>query len=208
MPPVPVTSNASSTCYNRASMSMRGTSGIPLPCTTLASCRYAALNLKVKKLLKAFEARPPPLTPLQAALRDTLFSCKANRVYLEESEAIYHVSVCDDFVLRVKLLELHFKLIQYELSSVLVGEVMNRRMEEVESELGEEEVRRNGMEEVEISLVEEEMCSGMVEGEISLEEEEMSSRMEVVEKCSDMVEGETSLEEVEMSSGMEVVETS
>ncbi|OVA09238.1 BTB/POZ-like [Macleaya cordata] len=34
-------------------------------------CHYAALNLKVRKLLKAFEARPPPLQPLQSALRDT-----------------------------------------------------------------------------------------------------------------------------------------
>lgn len=55
-------------------------------------CHYAALNLKVRKLLKAFEARPPPLAPLQAALRDTFLSCEANRVYLEQSEAIYHVS--------------------------------------------------------------------------------------------------------------------
>ncbi|EPS69694.1 hypothetical protein M569_05064, partial [Genlisea aurea] len=47
-------------------------------------CHYAALNLKVRKLLKAFEARPPPLQPLQAALRDTFFACKANRAYLQE----------------------------------------------------------------------------------------------------------------------------
>ncbi|KAL9284914.1 hypothetical protein ACSQ67_024715 [Phaseolus vulgaris] len=38
-------------------------------------CHYAALNLKVRKLLKAFEARPPPLDPLQAALRDTFLAC-------------------------------------------------------------------------------------------------------------------------------------
>jgi len=38
-------------------------------------CHYAALNLKVRKLLKAFEARPPPLEPLQAALRDTFLAC-------------------------------------------------------------------------------------------------------------------------------------
>ncbi|RDX92315.1 BTB/POZ domain-containing protein, partial [Mucuna pruriens] len=37
-------------------------------------CHYAALNLKVRKLLKAFEARPPPLDPLQAALRDTFLA--------------------------------------------------------------------------------------------------------------------------------------
>ncbi|KAL3849182.1 hypothetical protein ACJIZ3_011064 [Penstemon smallii] len=48
-------------------------------------CHYAALNLKVRKLLKAFEARPPPLEPLQAALRDTFLACKANRDYLRDS---------------------------------------------------------------------------------------------------------------------------
>ncbi|CAA0824588.1 BTB/POZ domain-containing protein [Striga hermonthica] len=46
-------------------------------------CHYAALNLKVRKLLKVFEARPPPLQPLQAALRDTFLACKANRAYLQ-----------------------------------------------------------------------------------------------------------------------------
>ncbi|CAN0927161.1 BTB/POZ domain-containing protein At2g04740 [Linum grandiflorum] len=49
-------------------------------------CHYAALNLKVRKLLKAFEARPPPLGPLPAALRDVFFSCAANRAYLELAE--------------------------------------------------------------------------------------------------------------------------
>ncbi|XP_047942333.1 BTB/POZ domain-containing protein At2g04740 isoform X2 [Salvia hispanica] len=44
-------------------------------------CHYAALNLKVRKLLKSFEARPPPLQPLQAALRDTFFSCQANHFH-------------------------------------------------------------------------------------------------------------------------------
>jgi hypothetical protein len=34
--------------------------------------------LKVRKLLKAFEARPPPLNPLQSSLRDTFFACPAN----------------------------------------------------------------------------------------------------------------------------------
>ncbi|XP_019052746.1 PREDICTED: BTB/POZ domain-containing protein At2g04740 [Nelumbo nucifera] len=48
-------------------------------------CHYAALNLKVRKLLKAFEARPPPLGPLQAALRETFLGCRANRLYLEQS---------------------------------------------------------------------------------------------------------------------------
>ncbi|KAL0400294.1 UNVERIFIED_CONTAM: BTB/POZ domain-containing protein [Sesamum radiatum] len=47
-------------------------------------CHYAALNLKVRKLLKAFEARPPPPQPLQAALRDTFLSCKANQAYLQD----------------------------------------------------------------------------------------------------------------------------
>ncbi|XVF71800.1 hypothetical protein PTKIN_Ptkin12aG0068400 [Pterospermum kingtungense] len=48
-------------------------------------CHYAALNLKVRKLLKAFEARPPPLGPLQAALRDTFLSCEANRAFLDQA---------------------------------------------------------------------------------------------------------------------------
>ncbi|XP_076904897.1 BTB/POZ domain-containing protein At2g04740-like [Bidens hawaiensis] len=47
-------------------------------------CHYAALNLKVRKLLKAFEARPPPLGPLQSALRETFIGCVANRAYLEQ----------------------------------------------------------------------------------------------------------------------------
>ncbi|XP_050208118.1 BTB/POZ domain-containing protein At2g04740 [Mercurialis annua] len=49
-------------------------------------CHYAALNLKVRKLLKAFEARPPPLGALQSALRDTFLGCVGNRVYLEQAE--------------------------------------------------------------------------------------------------------------------------
>ncbi|XP_058070751.1 BTB/POZ domain-containing protein At2g04740 isoform X2 [Magnolia sinica] len=48
-------------------------------------CHYAALNLRVRKLLKAFEARPPPLGPLQGALRDTFLGCAANQAYLEQS---------------------------------------------------------------------------------------------------------------------------
>ncbi|XVE78368.1 hypothetical protein DITRI_Ditri13aG0139200 [Diplodiscus trichospermus] len=48
-------------------------------------CHYAALNLKVRKLLKAFEARPPPLGPLQGALRDTFLSCAANLAYLDQA---------------------------------------------------------------------------------------------------------------------------
>ncbi|KAJ0697611.1 putative chromatin remodeling & transcription regulator ABTB family [Helianthus annuus] len=47
-------------------------------------CHYAALNLKVRKLLKAFEARPPPLGPLQGALRETFLGCVGNRGYLEQ----------------------------------------------------------------------------------------------------------------------------
>ncbi|KAB2020833.1 hypothetical protein ES319_D07G096500v1 [Gossypium barbadense] len=48
-------------------------------------CHYAALNLKVRKLLKAFEARPPPLGPLQGALTDTFLSCEANRGFLDQA---------------------------------------------------------------------------------------------------------------------------
>ena len=49
-------------------------------------CHYAALNLKVRKLLKAFEARPPPLGPLQGALRDTFLACAGNREYLDHPD--------------------------------------------------------------------------------------------------------------------------
>lgn len=70
-------------------------------------CHYAALNLKVRKLLKAFEARPPPLAPLQAALRDTFLSCEANKVYLEQSEAVYHVSGwCLNFIFSLFILKI------------------------------------------------------------------------------------------------------
>ncbi|KAL6010274.1 hypothetical protein ACLOJK_000705 [Asimina triloba] len=48
-------------------------------------CHYASLNLRVRKLLKAFEARPPPLDPLHAALRETFLGCAANRAYLVQS---------------------------------------------------------------------------------------------------------------------------
>ncbi|PKA47298.1 BTB/POZ domain-containing protein [Apostasia shenzhenica] len=52
-------------------------------------CHYAALNLRVRRLLKAFEARPPPLGPLPAALRDTFLGCPANRrAYLEQCDDI------------------------------------------------------------------------------------------------------------------------
>ncbi|XP_010913195.1 BTB/POZ domain-containing protein At2g04740 isoform X1 [Elaeis guineensis] len=50
-------------------------------------CHYAALNLRVRRLLKVFEARPPPLGPLPAALRDTFLGCPANRrAYLEQCD--------------------------------------------------------------------------------------------------------------------------
>ncbi|KAF8008193.1 hypothetical protein BT93_K2004 [Corymbia citriodora subsp. variegata] len=52
-------------------------------------CHYAALNLKVRKLLKAFEARPPPLGPLQGDLRETFLNCEANRAFLEQSDNLF-----------------------------------------------------------------------------------------------------------------------
>ncbi|KAF5746133.1 BTB/POZ domain-containing protein [Tripterygium wilfordii] len=55
-------------------------------------CHYAALNLKVRKLLKAFEARPPPLAPLQAALRETFLGCGVNSAYLEHANATFRIS--------------------------------------------------------------------------------------------------------------------
>lgn len=55
-------------------------------------CHYAALNLKVRKLLKAFEARPPPLGPLPAALRETFLGCQANRGYLEQLDGLSKVT--------------------------------------------------------------------------------------------------------------------
>lgn len=42
-------------------------------------CHYAALNLRLRWLLKSFEARPPPLAPLPAALQATFLACPANR---------------------------------------------------------------------------------------------------------------------------------
>lgn len=56
-------------------------------------CHYASLNLRIRKLLKAFEARPPPLAPLQASLRDTFLGCRHNRAYLkQDSDANVDVS--------------------------------------------------------------------------------------------------------------------
>ncbi|KAG8094375.1 hypothetical protein GUJ93_ZPchr0012g19541 [Zizania palustris] len=42
-------------------------------------CHYAALNLRLRRLLKTFEARAPPLEPIPAALRSTFLACPANR---------------------------------------------------------------------------------------------------------------------------------
>ncbi|XP_054797223.1 BTB/POZ domain-containing protein At2g04740 isoform X2 [Prosopis cineraria] len=55
-------------------------------------CHYAALNLKVRKLLKAFEARPPPLGPLQASLRDTFLGCAANWAFSELADSQFQIS--------------------------------------------------------------------------------------------------------------------
>lgn len=52
-------------------------------------CHYASLNLRVRKLLKAFEARPPPLEPLPRSLRELFLSSKSNLRY---SEGLYNVS--------------------------------------------------------------------------------------------------------------------
>ncbi|ESQ36992.1 hypothetical protein EUTSA_v10002462mg [Eutrema salsugineum] len=60
-------------------------------------CHYASLNLRIRKLLKAFEARPPPLAPLQASLRETFLGCFHNRAYLKQaSVANIDVSVSVD----------------------------------------------------------------------------------------------------------------
>jgi len=55
-------------------------------------CHYASLNLRIRKLLKAFEARPPPLAPLQASLRDTFLGCCHNRDYLKQQATNLDVS--------------------------------------------------------------------------------------------------------------------
>ncbi len=44
-------------------------------------CHYAALNLHVRKLLKAFEARPPPLDPLPRSFRELFIIFDANSRY-------------------------------------------------------------------------------------------------------------------------------
>ncbi|XP_010532992.1 PREDICTED: BTB/POZ domain-containing protein At2g04740 [Tarenaya hassleriana] len=57
-------------------------------------CHYAALNLRIRKLLKAFEARPPPLGPLQGCLRETFLGCLNNRAYLDQAaDANIQISV-------------------------------------------------------------------------------------------------------------------
>ncbi|KAI5054124.1 hypothetical protein GOP47_0030983 [Adiantum capillus-veneris] len=59
-------------------------------------CHYAALNLRVRELLKAFEARPPPLDPLPRALRELFLSSKSNLRY---SEGLQTMSDNDDMLL-------------------------------------------------------------------------------------------------------------
>ncbi|XP_078165812.1 ankyrin repeat family protein isoform X2 [Carex rostrata] len=53
-------------------------------------CHYAALNLRLRRLLKTYEARPPPLAPLNAALRDVFLAFPGNRRgYLEQCDGDY-----------------------------------------------------------------------------------------------------------------------
>ncbi|CAN8258151.1 unnamed protein product [Cochlearia groenlandica] len=62
-------------------------------------CHYASLNLRIRKLLKAFEARPPPLSPLQASLRDTFLGCNHDRASSSSSsssDAFISFSVSED----------------------------------------------------------------------------------------------------------------
>ncbi|KAH7302129.1 hypothetical protein KP509_23G057900 [Ceratopteris richardii] len=53
-------------------------------------CHYAALNLRVRKLLKVFEARPPPLDPLPRSLRELFLSSKSNLRYVEGLQSALH----------------------------------------------------------------------------------------------------------------------
>eukprot|EP00250_Pteridium_aquilinum_P034429 c7564_g1_i1 orf=507-2432(+) len=69
-------------------------------------CHYAALNLRVRKLLKAFEARPPPLEPLPRSLRELFLSAKSNLRY---SEGLLNVS-SDDTLLDHEALPSHSAL--------------------------------------------------------------------------------------------------
>ena len=69
-------------------------------------CHYAALNLKVRKLLKAFEARPPPLSALQAALRETFLGCWSNKAYLEQLSGQAGFSVSGQSLMNIFYLRL------------------------------------------------------------------------------------------------------
>ncbi|CAA6672357.1 unnamed protein product [Spirodela intermedia] len=51
-------------------------------------CHYAALNLRIRRLLKAFETRPPPMGPLQAALR----TLSLGAGLIEPTWSCYHAS--------------------------------------------------------------------------------------------------------------------
>ena len=53
-------------------------------------CHYAALNLGIRTLLRQFEARPPPLSPLATSLR-------ALCTLTENSEVTWFVTKCDHF---------------------------------------------------------------------------------------------------------------
>lgn len=72
-------------------------------------CHYAALNLQVRKLLKAFEARPPPLGPLQAALRDTFLSNPTHPPALSSNDgsSSSHFPPDVTFVVQGRLIEAH-----------------------------------------------------------------------------------------------------
>lgn len=52
-------------------------------------CHYASLNLSVRRLLKAFEARPPPLDPLPRSFRELFVCFGPNFRYLEGSPTDY-----------------------------------------------------------------------------------------------------------------------
>ncbi|CAK9226792.1 unnamed protein product [Sphagnum troendelagicum] len=56
-------------------------------------CHYAALNLHVRKLLKAFEARPPPLDPLPRSFRELFIIFDANSRYIEGNPAAPYESL-------------------------------------------------------------------------------------------------------------------
>ena len=60
-------------------------------------CHYASLNLKVRKLLKAFEARPPPLDPLPKSLREVFLSSKSNFAFSKGISGSENSSILSDF---------------------------------------------------------------------------------------------------------------